>query len=242
MDENLRVFRSIISHKVKIVENKVEFFNESVENESSVTELSEQQIVKWIFDKYELRDIIAEQICGLTAKEIDFKLEVKEPLLNKTEQKIIGDIDAVIIPKNNITKTVIIEFKRIKISTLKDKTVKVNKISTTQKKGFSQVKKLSKFNYHKTYLGIIIEDDSRNVSSANTILRDSNDLNIDSIFNINKNDKLEKNVGIFFIKMTQPTGENFKSRYNFGLNIDKYATEIKQDNTITEKIIELLNE
>lgn len=242
MEDNLRVFRTVVSHRVKITGNKIKFFNESDKEDSSITELTEQEIVKWIFDKYELRDVITEQICGLRAKDTDYELEVKEPLLNKEEQKKIGDIDAVLIPKNNVEQTVIIEFKRIKVSTLKDNSVKANKISTTRKKGFSQIKKLCKFDYHKTYLGIIIEDDSRNVKSPNTILRNSNDISVDSIFDINKDDKLESNAGLFFIKVTQPTGENFKARYNFGLNIDKFATEIKQDWTTTNKIKELLTE
>ncbi len=242
MSENIRIFRTVVSHKVKIGGNKTEFFNESDKNDSSVTELTEQEIVKWIFDKYELRDVITEQICSLLAKDVDYRLEVKEPLLNKDEQKIIGDIDAVLIPKNNPEQTVIIEFKRIKVSTLTDNTVKTNKISTTRKKGFSQIKKLRKFNYYKTYLGIIIEDDSRNVNSPNTILRNSNDISVDSIFDINKDCKLESSAGLFFIKMTQPTGESFKARYNFGLNIDKFATEIEQSGIITDKIKELLIE
>ena len=186
MNEDLRVFRTVVSHTVPITGNEVKLFNESNKNESSVTDLTEQEIVKWIFAQNELRYVITEQICDLNFQDIDYKLEVKEPLLNKQEQKIIGDIDAVLIPKNNIEQTVIIEFKRIKVSTLQDNSVKTNKLVTTRKKGFSQIKKLRKFNYFKTYLGVIIEDDSRNVKSPNTILRNSNDPAVDSIFDINK--------------------------------------------------------
>lgn len=241
MKNDLKIFRTVVTHKVRITGNKTQLFNESNLDEPSITDLTEQEIVKWIFEQHELRGIITEQICSLRDQDVDYKLEVKEPLLNKSEQEIIGDIDAVLIPKNNINETIIIEFKRIKVSTLKDNTVKTNKITTVRKKGFSQIKKLRKFNYYKTYLGVIIEDDSRNVNSSNTILRNSNSLSVDSIFDINKDDKLEKDAGLFFIKLTQPTGENFKSRYNFGLNIDKPASGIKQSDELANRILTLFN-
>lgn len=242
MNDDLRIFKTIVSHKVKVTGNKVELFNESNTNDSSITDLNEQEIVKWLFDNYDIRNVIVEEICGLSTKDIFFKLEVTEPLLNKKEQQIIGDIDAVIIPKNNPEHTVIIEFKRIKVSTLKDESVKTNKISTTRKKGFSQIKKLRKFNYFKTYLGVIIEDDARNVESANTVIRHSKDAAVDSIYKINNENKLENKAGLFFIEMTQPTGENFKSRFNFGLTVEKNADEIEQSNLITERINELLKQ
>lgn len=242
MSNNFRISRSIVSHVVKVYGNNVEFFNESLKNDSSVTDLTEQEIVKWIFDNDDLRKVIVEQLSGLSVLDISIKLEVKEPLLNKNEQNIIGDIDAVIIPKNNPKQTIVIEFKRIKVSTLKDKSVKANKISTARNKGFSQILKLRDFNYFKTYLGVIIEDDSRNVKSANTIIRDSDHFAFNSIYKINNDNKLENNAGLFFIKMTQPTGENFEYRFNFDLTIEKYATEIKQSDMVTSRIIELLKE
>jgi len=241
MNDDSRVFKTIVSHKVRITGNKTEFFNESNKSDPSVTELTEQEIVKWIFDNYDIRNIIIEEIYGLSDKDLTIKLEVKEPLLNKDDQKIIGDIDVVIIPKNNPEKTIIIEFKRVKVSTLTGKSVRANKIPTIRKKGFSQIKKLRKFNYYKTYLGVIIEDNARNVESANTILRDSKSEIVNSIFNINSDNTLENKAGLFFIKMTQPTGENFEFRYNFGITIEKEATEIIQEKYITERIKELLN-
>jgi hypothetical protein len=240
MNDDSRIFKAIISHKVEITGNKTEFFNKSNKNDSSVTDLTEQEIVKWIFNNYDIRNTIIKEIYGSLEKEFTIKLEVKEPLINKEEQKIIGDIDAVIIPKNNPEKTVIIEFKRIKVSTLTDKSVKINKIPAIRKKGFLQIKKLRKFNYYKTYLGVIIEDDARNVESANTILRDSKNEKVNSIFKINNDNTLENKTGLFFIKMTQPTGENFKIRHNFGIIIEKVAKEIIQENYITERIKELL--
>lgn len=242
MNNDLRIFKTIISHKVKITGNKTELFNESNKNDSSVTDLTEQEIVKWIFNDYAIKSTIIEEIYDLPTNDILIKLEVKEPLLNKKEQRIIGDIDAVIIPKSNPEKTIIIEFKRIKVSTLLDKTVKANKIQTIRKKGFSQIKKLRKFNYYKTYLGVIIEDDARNVESANTIIRDSKNEEIASIFNPNSDNKLETKAGLFFIKITQPTGEHFEIRYNFGINVEKKALEINQEKYITKRIKELLKE
>jgi len=240
MNKDLRIFKTIISHKIRITGNKTELFNESDKSDPSVTKLTEQEIVKWIFDNHGIRDLIIEEIYSLSDKDLSIKLGVKEPLLNKDEQKIIGDIDVVIIPKNNPEKTIIIEFKRVKVSTLIDKSVKVNKISTIRKKGFSQIKKLRKFNYHKTYLGVIIEDDARNVKSANTILRSSKNKVINSIFNINSDKTLENKAGLFFIKLTQPTGESFEIRYNLGITIEKEAAEIIQEKYITERVKELL--
>lgn len=240
MNDKYRVFKSIISHKVLISGDETSLFNESNKNDSSITNLTEQEMVKWLFNNDGVNQIISEDLCNADAEDIYFALEVSEPLLNKEDQKIIGDIDAILIPKNNPEKSVIIEFKRIKINTSINQIVKANKIQTTKNKGFSQIKKLRKFNYYKTYLGVIIEDDARNVNSANTIIRDSEGSDVDSIYNINKESELEKDAGLFFIKIVQPTGENFGVRYNFGLFIEKKASEIVQSELASSRVHELL--
>lgn len=245
MDENLKVFKTIVSHKIKInfSENKVQLFNESEKNDSSVLELEEKEIVEWLFNNTHTLNIIIEEVCNLSIKDVFFQLEVKEPLLNKNEQKHdIGDIDAIIIPKDDPEKSVIIEFKRIKINTLGDQTVKINKVKRARDKGFSQIEVLRKFNYFKTYLGLIIEEDSRNVNSANTLMRNSKVKQVDQIFNINLDNKLEEKAGLFFIKLTQPTGESFKSRFNFDFLLDKEAIEVKQDYESTVRIKSLINQ
>ena len=227
---------------MRITGNKVEFFTESGKESSSVTKLTEQEIVRLIFENNYTKEIIVEELSGLAVNEIIYKLEVKQPLLNEQDQQTIGDIDAIIIPKKNPEKAIIVEFKRIKVNTLKDKSVISNKISKARNKGFSQIKKLRRFNYFKTYLGVIIEDDARNVESANTIIRRSQDDSVETIYEINDDDKLEKNAGLFFITMTQPTGENINLRFNFGLNIEKNAVGMEQDNTITERVYKLTKE
>lgn len=174
MDNDSRKFRVVLTHRVKIIGNKTELFNESNKNDSTITDLDEHEIVELLFNDSYILNSIVEEICDLPVKDIIHKLQVRSPLLTKVEeQEIIGDIDAVLIPKENPEQTVIIEFKKIKVSTLQDKFVKINKIDKCRKKSFSQIKKLRKFNYFKTYLGIIIEDDARNVESANTLIRHS---------------------------------------------------------------------
>lgn len=240
MSNDVRIFKSIVFHKVKINGARTELFSESDRNDSSISELSEQEIVKWFFSRYEIRNLIIELISGLSSEEVIYELEVKEPLLTIEERQVIGDIDAIIIPKTNPEKAVIIEFKRIKIRTLETKFVKTNKISKVRNKGFSQIKKLRRFDYYKTYLGVIIEDDARNVESANTIVRNSKNSIVDSIYDINLENKLEDKTGLFFIEITQPTGESFESRFNFDITVEKEAVEIKQNNTTTQRINKMI--
>lgn len=241
-NHSIRFETIFVAHKEIANYNEIQLFNETEENDSSVLELIEQEIVKWLFNNTHTLNLIIEKVCGLSSEDVFFQLEVKEPLLNRKEQKNdIGDIDAVIIPKENPEKSVIIEFKRIKINTLENKTVKIHKVNRAREKGFSQIKRLRKFNYFKTYLGLIVEEDARNINSANTLIRYSKDSQISQIFNINKDNKLDEKAGLIFLKITQPTGENFQSRFNFGIAIDKKATEIKQNPETTKRVIELLN-
>jgi hypothetical protein len=236
------IFRTIITHAMEISNNgvkSIEFFNESNKNDRSITDYNESEIVNWIMKKDSWFNHITQELLNKASKEFHFHLEVREPLLNKEEQKIIGDIDMIIIPKEDITKSVSIEFKRIKISSV---TNKLNKLETAKRKGFSQIKKMLKFNYHQTYLGIIIEDDAREMITPNTFIRDSNDESLKQIFNINKDNKLEDESGIFFIKLTQPTGENINFRSNFGVCLCKSAKKIAQSEATTNKIRKLLEE
>ncbi|WP_299714354.1 hypothetical protein [uncultured Tenacibaculum sp.] len=226
---------------MKIVDNKISFFNDSDNNDTSVILEEEKDIVKWLFNNSSILNLITEEVLGLGHKEILFYLEISEPLLNKKDQQIIGDIDAVLIPKSNPEHSVIIEFKRIKINTLENNEVKIHKLSQARNKGFSQIKKLRKFNYFKTFLGIIIEEDSRNVKDKNTLTRASNDKYINQIYNINKDDSLEDKAGLLFLKITQPTGKNFKSFFKFSICLDKEAKEVNQDHETTKRIIDLTN-
>ena len=238
--KNKKISRVLVSDAAKIKGKTTKLFIEYKDNSPSIREIKEQDIVKWIFENEERKRIIIEEIYGEENIETVIKLEVKEPLLNKSEQKTIGDIDAVIIPIHNPEKTTVIEFKKVKLITLKNGISKPNKISAIKRKGFSQIKKLRKFNYSKTYLGIVIEDDARNVVSANTLLRSTKNKMIDNIFEENFIENLESKAGLLIINLIQPTGKNFRVRYNLEIFTSKIAKEVYQDKKTTEKILKLL--
>jgi len=239
--KNALTFKTICSHIVEIKSEETEFFGDSDKSDFSITVFNEDEIVDWIASNSLIIELLVNELCGIPLIEVDYKLRVKQPLLDLNEQNIIGDIDMIIIPKSHPEKSVIIEFKRVKVSSLVNGGSKLNKLRSAKNKGFSQIKKLIKFKYWKTYIGLIIEDDSRNIKTINTLTRTTIDQNIKKIYNINEKNELEEKAGLFFLKISQPTSEDFRLRFNFGICIDKHAQEQTQSNLTNKKIKRLVN-
>lgn len=238
----MKIINSVFSHKVYISGNtdKVDFFDESDKNDESITDLNEGDTVDWLFKNKSIEYLITETLNLDHHKNIIIKTQVKEPLITVQNQNGIGDIDAVLIPKSNPEQSVVIEFKRLKVNTSVDGAVNINKINSIKNKAISQIKKLSKLNYHQTYLGIIIQDDARHVRSANTLIRTSHKDIINLLQNELDKTRLIQAVGILYIIINQPTGENIQNRYNIDVLNYRPASRLVQPTELTKKIEKLI--
>lgn len=245
MEEKLpKIWKTLVTHTVPLENGKsnYEFFGNSDANESSVTELEEKEIVSWLMNNQRSREFILSEIIEKTKVGYFFDTEVKEPILSKDNQRVIGDIDFLICPVDRPDLVTVIEFKRIKIITKENGEVKINRFEYNRDKGIKQIKELRKFDFHKTYLGIIIEDDGRHTDIKGTIFKSSKGNNVDDIYRIAFDSKLDRHAGVLFIMVNQPTGEDYNLRNNLMINILKYATPVTQSVEKTNRMRVLLKE
>jgi hypothetical protein len=245
MEERLpRIWKTMVTHAVPLENGKssYEFLNDSDANESSVIELEEKEIINWLMSNQSSREFILEDLIQFEMGRHFFNTEIQEPVLTKDDQKKIGDIDFLICPIERPDLTTVIEFKRIKVFTKENGEIKINRFEYNRAKGIKQIKELRKLEFHKTYLGIIIEDDGRHITNKGTIFKSAKGDNIDDIYRITFDPKLEKNSGVIFIIVNQPTGENINLRCNLSLHIHRVANPMKQNDEKTNRIKHLMKE
>ncbi len=240
-----KIFKMLVTHGVVLEPEKrtYEFFGSSTLNEPSITELEEKDIVKWLISDNSARDLIIEDILPIkTGEKYFYKAEVQEPVLTKDEQDSIGDIDFLVCPLNNPELTTVIEFKRIKVITQPNGKVKINRFEKNRNKGLKQIRELRKFDFHQTYLGIIIEDDGRHTQEIGTVFKTSKGENVNDIFSITFDSRLDQYAGVIYIIVNQPTGENYNLRFNLKLCTHKAAKPIHQKSLMTHRVNTLIKE
>lgn len=235
-------FKALIRHELPLIhgQNLYTFLGDSDQNEDSVLELKEQEVVKWLISDQSALQLMIFDIIDRKYKYSIFP-EVQAPILNSTERKRIGDVDLLLVPENRNNLSIAIEFKKIKFETLRDGSIKINGFNRAKKKGVKQANELRKLEFHQVYLGIIILDDGRFVNKKGTIFKSVNGQDLDHIFQLTFDEKLNKNIGVFYVILNQPTGQHYTSRFNLKYCVHKYANQEKQSDERNNRIKELLN-
>lgn len=72
------------------------------------------------------------------------------------------------------------------------------------------------------------------------MLRNSKWHEVEEVYDMPWNEPLNQDVGIIFIKVTQPTGKHFNEMAGIGICIDKNANGQEQTTSMTNKIKELI--
>lgn len=215
-------------------------YGNSDKDETSVIETEEREIVKWLFTNKMTNDFLLRNLIEFPGHPHSFHFEMKEPILNRNEMTKIGDIDFLIYPQSRPDLATAIEFKKVKVFTKPNGEVKINRLDFVNKKGMKQVKQIRKLGFHKTYLGIIIEDDGRHTDEISTMHKTSKSDNVDRIFNTTNNPELEQVAGVLYIVINQPTGESVQTRFNLQFCLHKPAIKINQSVERTNRIKDLI--
>ncbi len=236
-----RKFRTLVRDMVVLSSGKrsYEFFGESDANDPSITGLEEKEVVNWLVQDKSTREFIFNDIINIK-EDYFYATELQDSILTQESQKLIGDVDCLLVPKSSPQHAIAIEFKRIKVATTKSGNTKVNRLDYNRKKGIKQAKILRELGFHNTYLGIIIEDDGRFTNEKNSIFKTSKGDRVNDIFRITIDPKMDKYVGVIYILVNQPTGKNFFMRFNLNVATHKKARPQRQDEEITNRIKELL--
>ena len=131
------------------------------------------------------------------------------------------------------------ECKRVKSVSLEDQTAKVNNTEKI-KHGVLQVNKYQKLGFHQTYLMIILLDDGRNYRTPNTLFRSTNIDELKQLYDLPFKEPLHTAVGVIFIILNQPTGNDINLTGAIAFCLDKPAEILEQKKSLTSKIESLI--
>jgi hypothetical protein len=126
--------------------------------------------------------------------------------------------------------------KAIAIDTEKEKVNKIDSIGD----GVIQANALHNLGFHRTYLLILVVIDGRNKTDYNVLCRGLSNITFERVYDFPLRDKLNEDVGVIFIEISQPTGKSIDSMARVGICIDKEAKRLEQPLNLTNRIDRLL--
>lgn len=220
-------------------QRSISFFTESEEDQASVTSMSEDQAIRWLLQSRPIRELFAEEFFhGSNGMQAFFGLGEPFTVTNKKP----GDIDLLLVDPSGPNRAIAFECKRVKVTSLDATFSKVNNAEGIRK-GVIQANAYQSLGFHQTYLMVILLDDSRRLSSyPNTMLRRSGSNNVEEVYDIAYNEKPHDDVGIVYLKVTQPTGKHYDQMCGVGLCVDKQAGRLEQTPEMTNKVRNLLSQ
>jgi hypothetical protein len=198
--------------------------------------MTEEQAIRWLFQNNTFSKHFLENfITDTTAIRPYFG--VTNPFV--TGGKKPGDIDLMLVDPMRPDRTMAFECKRVKATSLCKDYSTVNNANGIRK-GVLQANALQSLGFHRSYLMIILLDDGRELDYPNTMMRRSTSNNVEDIYEIPFNEKIHDDVGVVYVKVTQPTGKHFDLMGGTGVCIDKEAGRLDQSSEMTSKVVSFL--
>ena len=217
---------------------KVSFFTEKKKNDVSVTSMSEDQAIKWLFQNESFRQFFIKDFFG-NSNNIRSYFGLTEPFT--TRNKKPGDIDLLLVNPNRPDKSIAFECKRVKALSIDNYSSKINNVEKIRH-GVIQANKYQSLGFHQSYLLIILLDDGRHYNTPNTLFRNTSTDQLTHMYDIPWNEPLNNDVGIIFIKVNQTTSNHINLTGGIGFCIDKLAKPLEQTSSMTNKIKDLIRQ
>lgn len=214
---------------------EIPFFTETDEDNDSVTCMTEDEAIKWLFNYFSFGQTFMESFFDSACTVHSF-FGKKEPFVILGKKP--GDIDILFVDKERPDRAIAFECKRLKVTSAESYLPKVNN-SSGIKHGVKQANGLQSLGFYKSYLMIILLDDSRYFDYPNTMMRNSKWHEVEEVYDMPWNEPLNQDVGIVFVKVTQPTGKHFNEMAGIGFCIDKEANAQQQTASMTNKVKDL---
>jgi len=230
------IFRQLYYDRQLIDGATISFFTESNDQDASVTLMSEDQAIRWLFNNSPIKDIFIDGFFLEPSYVVPF-FGLREPFTDVHKKP--GDIDLLLVDERFPNSTIAFECKRVKAISIDADNAKVNNINGIRH-GVIQANKYQSLGFHKSYLMIIMLEDSRTLDAGNAMMRNSKSEDVEKIYEIPWNEKLHDDVGIVFVNVTQPTGKHYNSMGGIGFCIDKPAQSLDQTIEMTNKVKRLL--
>ncbi|MFN0033190.1 MAG: hypothetical protein ACKVOR_13600 [Flavobacteriales bacterium] len=229
----LLAFKQIIYDTQSIAgQTSVDFFVESDKNDKSITVMTEDQAVKWLFETESFRQLFIESFFD-GGKNVKYYFGVTVPFTTKNKKP--GDIDLLLVDPNRPDKAIAFECKRVKAVSQDESLSKVNSIEKIRY-GVKQANQYQSLGFHQSYLMVILLDDGRQFKGANTFFRNTSRKQLENMYDIPWQEPLNEDVGIAYVRANQPTGRDYNLAGSLGLCIDKKAGALEQTTAMTNKI------
>lgn len=202
--------------------------------ENDVTEIDEESLLKF-FMSSPGSQLLFKRLDLPPNSRIAFS--VREPIQRNINHP---DFDLVICNPRSPHLTTAIQCKRVKVTAINDDKDKVNKLE-----GVGQVVKQARiqreeYGFHQNYIALFIQTFGRNREKKNVLFRGPSNETFQEIYDFPQRDSIHEDVGIIFIKITQPTGTDFREKGSIGICVDKAAGKLTQSTSLTERIAELM--
>lgn len=211
-------------------------------DEGSICDFPEKKTVEYLLGNYFSKDLLISELASVsTTPHLDFSpfAEISEPVLEYEDRKKIGDVDLLLIPKNRPDVSIAVEFKRVKVKCYSKDDESVNKVEEIRRKGIKQAKILADIGFSQVYLGIMLQYDGRKMRNEHIFFRYSDGPASNDVYDLIYTEKIDPRVGIFYLRLNQPTGRNFSKQGSIGIFIDRVAARQKQSFALTNRLKEL---
>ena len=216
----------------------IPFFTESDENSESVTAMSERAALQWLLSSPAFASDFSATLFEDTR--LSSRLyEVVEPITHRHNKP--GDIDLILCSKELLHEAIAFECKRVKVSSESPTVSRVNN-SKALRTGVKQANGLQSLGFFQSYLLVILLDDVRHRNYPNIMMRNSKGVDIEEVFEIPQNEPLHADVGVIYVKITQPTGKHVNEMAGVGFCIDKAAGRQSQRELLTQNMMQLFGD
>lgn len=233
-EEDYEIWRTLTYDAAQITGPTTNLFQEDEKtNFKAVTAFTERDILDFLFSKYGLHHLLLDAI-GISKSNFKLKKDVRQPLIANQNEKP-GDLDIVLFNSDSIHKAIGIEAKCVKVRTLKDGKIVLNKEHNITK-GITQVNSYLQIGFHRTILLMILLDDGQHNKGYNQFFRDT-DLSVSKkLFNQNILKNLHQDIGLIYLKVNQITGKSIFQSCKISVLVEREAKGKKQKASKTEKL------
>lgn len=201
-------------------------------NYKGVRDFTEGEIIDFIY-KQNFQHLLHTEL-GLSSsnKIINLRDQIK-PFITLPNSSKPGDLDLILFDPERHDKAIALEVKRVKFKTHEDQLVTTNRENIISE-GITQANGYLKFGFHKTYLLLIVLDESWQQNKPNSIFKETRLENAPKLINPRVLKNLDKNIGLLYMGVRQITSQSVYSNTRVDIRTIQNVIERKQDERITE--------
>lgn len=203
---------------------------------SSVTEITEDVLCRWLFLEPAARPLL-EELRVLPGSRVWFSVPTTSVL---SEARGPGDIDVLIGNPQYPESALAIEVKRVKVESATFHTGTPGKLQGL-KHGVQQANLLAKVGFHRTFLLVAVVIDGRERVELNFASRGLTSELAKAIGEFPRRAALAAHVGLAFVEITQPVDRPITDAGGIGVRVAQQPTGIAQSPALTAGIVHLFS-